>query len=81
MPPTVIEGLKPEEGVVTFASKREFVGFCYELAGVATGPLLRDNPGYVFPADVVSSGVAEYIKEKTDINVTTIEGYKGVNVG
>lgn len=31
----------------------------YQAAGAATGPLLRDNPGYIFPAELVAEAVEE----------------------
>lgn len=37
--------------------------FAYTVAGAATGPLLRDNPNYVFPAERVSERVREVMAD------------------
>jgi hypothetical protein len=59
-------------------SREELCGLVFEAAGAATGPLLRDNPGYVFPADEVSELVARVIEEKTEVRVADVPGYAGV---
>jgi hypothetical protein len=35
----------------------------YTVAGAATGPLLRDNPGYVFPSERVGERVRDVMRE------------------
>lgn len=60
-------------------SAEDLCGLVFEAAGAATGPLLRDNPGYVFPADEVSELVARVIEEKTTIRVADVPGYKGLS--
>lgn len=59
-------------------TREELLGLVYEAAGAATGPLMRDHPDYVFPAEEVSEAVARVIEEKTDIKVSEVQGYAGV---
>lgn len=35
----------------------------FQAAGAATGPLLEDHPGYIFPAERVSEAVEEVCKK------------------
>lgn len=60
-------------------SEEDLLELVFTAAGAATQPLLRDNPGYVFPAEDVRDAVAMVIEEKTDITVSEVPGYAGVN--
>lgn len=49
----------------------------FTAAGAATGPLMRDNPEYVFPSERVAEAVTLVIEEHTPVKVADVPGYAG----
>jgi hypothetical protein len=56
----------------------ELADFAYFVAGVATGPLMADNPGYVFPAEQVSALVRDAVESRFGFDVSKLPGYTGL---
>lgn len=67
------------KSIFQFTAER-LLELVYEAAGAATGPLLADHPGYIFPEEIVSSLVAEVVLEQIGLDVSTVPGYGGVLV-
>jgi hypothetical protein len=58
----------------------ELADFAYFVAGVATGPLMADNPGYVFPAEKVTALVRDAVESRFGFDVSELPGYTGIKV-
>jgi hypothetical protein len=56
-------------------SAEQLAEFAFFTTGAATGPLLRDNPGYVFPSEEVSQLVRECLQSRFGFDVAELEGY------
>jgi hypothetical protein len=52
-----------EHPVYIMMDVERFTTFAFTVAGAATGPLLQDNPNYVFPSERVSERVREVMRE------------------
>lgn len=59
-------------------SAEQLAEFAFVVAGAATGPLMRDNPGYVFPAEAVGAMVDLVVKERFGFDVAQLPGYRGL---
>lgn len=70
--------IDPATGTRITMEARDLAELAYTAAGAATGPLLADHPGYVFPSEKVSERVAEAFFEATGLDVSQIPGYAGV---
>jgi hypothetical protein len=58
-----IDQERREHPVYIMMDVERFTTFAFTVAGAATGPLLQDNPNYVFPSERVSERVREVMRE------------------
>lgn len=54
---------KREHPVFVTMDLHRLTTFAYTVAGAATGPLLVDNPNYIFPSERVSKRVKEVMAD------------------
>lgn len=59
-------------------SAEQLAEFAFFVAGAATGPLMRDNPSYVFPAHDVGLAVCEAVRERFGFDPAAMPGYRGL---
>lgn len=57
---------------------QELADLAFSVAGAASAPFMRDNPGYVMPADEIGALVRELLQERFGFDAAELAGYRGL---